>query len=372
VTLAKLAWLREREPRLVERMAGWRFVADLVAGTWTGAVGTSVTLACRSMAWNLRRDAWDPELLSLAGVRLDQVPPVVPWTEAVGRLRPSVAARLGLTAGIPVAVAGHDHVVGALAAGATEPGDALDSIGTAEAVLLVTDRPALDERVRIAGFSVGAHVVPRRFTVIGGLQTSGAFVDWFLASVAGVAPDAPPAERYRRLDELARGARRQPSGIVARPTLRGRTAPAPDPQAAASWEGLSMADGLPELALAALEGTAFHARWLKDELERLGGQPIRCLRTIGGGTENETLLAIKAALSPEPLEVVDLPEAVAVGAGRIAGVAAGLLPPAAVMTPAVPVRSIPEPSPELRAAYEDVYRGAFLGAPTGVDAFRGT
>jgi xylulokinase len=337
-------------------MAGWRFVADLVAGTWTRGAGTSVTLACRSMSWDLRNAAWDAELLGLAGLEPRQMPPVLPWTEPVGHLTAEAADRLGLRAGVPVAVAGHDHVVGALGAGVVEPGEALDSIGTAEALLLVTPGPALDDAVRAAGFSVGAHVVPGRWTLIGGLQTSGAFVDWFVRSIAGIASDR---EGNAALHDLVARARRRPSGIVARPTLRGVTAPEPDADARASFEGIGPDDGLAELALAVLEGTAYHVRWMADALERLASGPIRRTRLIGGGATNPHLVAIKAALARSPLEVVERPEAAAVGAALIGGVAAGLLDPSSVLARAVPSRPVAAP-PDLRAAYDGVYRDRFL------------
>ncbi|HEU4672444.1 MAG TPA: FGGY family carbohydrate kinase, partial [Candidatus Limnocylindrales bacterium] len=178
VTLAKLAWLHDERPDVFRRMAEWRFVADAIAAAWTGGLGTAASLACRSMGWDLRRRAWDPELLALAGMRVEQMPEIVDWTSPVGALSAAAASRLGLRSGIPVAVAGHDHVVGGLAAGVVAPGDLLDSIGTAEAVLLVTADPALEDETRRAGFSVGAHVLPDRSTLIAGIQTSGAFVDW--------------------------------------------------------------------------------------------------------------------------------------------------------------------------------------------------
>jgi xylulokinase len=354
VTLAKLAWLRDERPDVARRMAEWRFVADAVAGSWTGGSGTSATLACRSMAWDLRRRTWDEELLALVGLRSEQMPPLVPWTSPVGAVRAAAAARLGVAAGLPVAVAGHDHVVGALAAGAVGRGDVVDSIGTAEALLLVTDVPALDEEVRLAGFSVGSHVLDGRSTLIGGLQASGAFIDWFLTALAGVAPDADPDVRSTRLLELVALAARRPSGIVAQATLRGRTAPLPDASATASFSGLTAADGLPELALAALEGTAFHARWLVDELGRLAGVAPARIRVIGGGARNQPLLAVKAALTPAPLEVLDEPEAVAVGAGFVGLVAAGTAPSQLVTDRAPAVRVVTATRSE-RAAYADAY-----------------
>jgi xylulokinase len=362
VTLAKLLWLRDHEPDMLERMAGWRFVADLVGGAWTDGAGTSVTLACRSAAWNLRAARWDHELLAIAGLSPERMPEVVAWDASIGALTADAAVRLGLAAGLPIAVAGHDHLVGGLAVGVAAPGDALDSIGTAEAVVLVTDEPVLDDAVRRAGFSVGAHVLPDRFTLIGGLATSGGFVDWFLDALAGVPADAAPSSRYERLADLVGAARRRPTGIVARPTLRGRAAPDPDPAATAAFEGLAMGDGLPELALAVLEGSAFHVRWMLDELAVLAGRPIERIRTIGGGSENPDLLAVKRVLSPASFEVPDVSEAVAAGAALVGAVAGGLAPATIVTDRRPPLRPTPAGTgddSDLARAYEAVYRDRF-------------
>ncbi|HEU4672397.1 MAG TPA: FGGY-family carbohydrate kinase, partial [Candidatus Limnocylindrales bacterium] len=221
-------------------------------------------------------------------------------------------------------------------------------------VLLVTADPALEDETRRAGFSVGAHVLPDRSTLIAGIQTSGAFVDWVLTALLGVPADIEADARYERLAALVGTAARRPTGIVAVPTLRGRTAPLPDRDATASFVGLTAADGPTELALAALEGTAFHARWLIDELTRLTGMAPPRVRAIGGGARNEELLRIKAALSPAPLEIVDEPESVAVGAALVGAVAAEIAPPELVLERTPVVRAV-EPVPGEPAAYAEAY-----------------
>ncbi|HET7028000.1 MAG TPA: FGGY family carbohydrate kinase [Candidatus Limnocylindrales bacterium] len=371
VTLAKLAWLRRERPSIMKRMTGWRFVADLVAGCLAeprSSVTTSVTLACRSMAWDLRAAGWDAELLALVGMRADQMPAAAPWTQPAATVAASAGARLDVPAGVPVAVAGHDHVVGGLAAGVVESGDVLDSMGTAEALLMITRDPVLRPAVCDAGFSVGAHVLPDRSTLMAGLQTSGAFVDWFLGAFGGLPIETDGDERHAVLQALVASARGRPSGIVARPTLRGRTAPDPDAQATASFEGLSAGHGLGDLALAALEGTAFHVRWMEDELARISGEPIRRVRAIGGGTENEALLEVKAALSPAPLEIVDEPEAVAVGAALVAAVAAGLATPDEMFARRIAVRAAAASDAALASAYDEIYRARFRPAAVGAAA----
>ena len=359
-SLAKLAWLADEQPDLVRRATAWAGVADLVAHAWTASLGTSASLACRTLAWDLRAGRWDAELLALAKIGPDLMPPVVPVDRPVGSLTDVAAGRLDLPSGVPVAVAGHDHLVGAFGAGVAHAGDVLDSLGTAEAVLRVTDRPRLEDAVRLAGFSAGAHVLPDRWYLGAGLAASGAMVEWALDLLG--AP-AVSAARYALLDELLERVPVAPTGIVVRPTPGGRSAPHPEPSATASIEGLRLGHDRASVMRAVLEGIAHHSRWLLDELAGLSGEPIRSVRVIGGGAANRHLLAIKAALGPGVLEAVAEPEAVGVGAALVGGLAAGELGSAddalRLAATASPVRV----DGGLRDAYERSHRDRFLGGP---------
>ena len=85
-------------------------------------------------------------------------------------------------------VGGHDHLAGAVGAGAAETGDVLDSCGTAEAFVQATAplRPeAVGSAVR-SGLSVGWHAVEGRQAVIGGVM-SGSALERVLA-LLGVDP----------------------------------------------------------------------------------------------------------------------------------------------------------------------------------------
>ena len=184
-TLSKLLWLREHKAADFTRLRHWAGVAELVALDLTGNLATNASLACRTLAFNVTARAWDAELLALASLGPDEMPVVLPLGKAVGGLTAAAATRLGLPAGTPVAIAGHDHLAAALGAGVTKPGDVLDSMGSAEATLLVAERPALADEIRRGGFSTGCHAVDGLAYVSGGLQSSGALIDWFLDTFLG-------------------------------------------------------------------------------------------------------------------------------------------------------------------------------------------
>ncbi|MGD0121997.1 MAG: FGGY family carbohydrate kinase [Candidatus Limnocylindrales bacterium] len=331
-TLPKLLWLREQRASDFTRLRRWAGVAELVALDLTGELGTNASLACRTLAFDVTRRMWDSELLALASLGPDQMPPVLPLGKAVGGLTAAAATRLGLPGGTPVAVAGHDHLAAALGAGVTRPGDVLDSMGSAEAALLVTEAPALADEVRRGGYSTGCHAADGLAYVAGGLQSSGALIEWFLATFLdpgagreGAGPDAATSEadRYARFIELLEQAGPGPVEPIVRPYLRGRTAPHRDPAASFEIEGLRESHTLVDIAAAVVDGAAYHVRWMLDELARITGTPLDRVKLTGGGARNRRWVTAKAALGPGRLEVVRTDEAAALGAALVAGVACG-------------------------------------------------
>jgi xylulokinase len=387
-SLPKLLWIREQRAADFTRLRQWAGVAELAALSLTGKLATNASLACRTLAFDVSTRAWDRELLALASLEPDNMPVVLPLGEPTGGLTPAAAKRLGLASGTPVAVAGHDHLAAAIGAGVFKPGDALDSMGSAEATLLVTSEPALADEVRRGGFSSGCHAVDGAWYVAGGLQSSGALVDWFVATflppveakspgrAAAGSARAPgrsagkttmgraPAEvdRYARFVELLDRAAPGPVEPIVRPYLRGRTAPHRDPSASLEFEGIRETHRLPELAAAVIDGAAYHCRWMLDELARITATRLDRVKLTGGGARNRRWVTAKAALGPGRLEIVRTEEAAALGAALVAGVAGGAYASVAdALADASPFDRATAPA-TIRARYDAAYLDRWLPA----------
>lgn len=75
--------------------------------------------------------------------------------------------------GAALTIAGHDHLVSAVAAGATDSGQIYDSMGTAEALVRVLDGPLpFDARERLAraGINTVRHVLPGKYVLLAGTK----------------------------------------------------------------------------------------------------------------------------------------------------------------------------------------------------------
>jgi sugar (pentulose or hexulose) kinase len=75
--------------------------------------------------------------------------------------------------GAVLTVAGHDHLVSAVAAGATDSGQIYDSMGTAEALVRVLDATLpfdARERLALAGINTVRHVLPGKYVLLAGTK----------------------------------------------------------------------------------------------------------------------------------------------------------------------------------------------------------
>ncbi len=333
--LANWLWLRRTQPALIDRMHVWVGIPELVATVLCGRPLSHRTFAGRSGAFDQRADRYDAGLLDLAGIRADQLPSRTTGTAVGGPLR----------VGTPVVLAGHDHLVAAHAAGARGPGDVVDSLGTAEAVVTVSERVA-PRAAAGTGMSWNRTADGTRWAMVSGFPHCGRLIRW-LCSLAS------PSGDVDGLEDLARSVDTRPTGIVVLPYLAGRGAPAPDPDRRLSVHGLSPGQALPDVVVAVLEGACYHARWLAEHHAEHAGTKLAGVTVLGGPSRGRAWMDVKAHVMPGPVRSTATPDAACAGAALLAGTAVGM--------PAPVLRSEGLPRDDLLAdRYDAIYRDGFL------------
>jgi xylulokinase len=302
-SVAKLGWLVERG---LGPVAGWLGVPELVLHDLTGRRVTEFSLAARTGAYHVGEHRYLPEVAGAIGVSPDVFAEVAAAGTVMGRVSEDAASRWGLPAGIPVTIAGHDHLVARAGSGA-RPRDLVNSVGTAETV--VTAAGTLPD--------VGA-ALARRVAV--SVLPGGA--GWALlasAARAGLVLTAVAAALGRSVDELdamasgAGGATIDESVIEA--ALSDSPLDLPAAPAAEIWNGVL--------------GYLAARTW--DACDRLAGvAPVareaggHGLVVCGGGSRSRPWLHAKAAARPAMgVWRSGAVEAVVRGAALYAGVAAG-------------------------------------------------
>ena len=317
-TLPKLIWMRRHWPEAIAKARHVLMMADWIAFRLSGVAATDATLASRTLYFDIRRRLWSEELLALAGVTSDFPAPLAASGTPLGPMRRDVLAATGLAGAPIVAVGGHDHIVGALATGLGEPGAAINSIGTAEALLVATPEPLQDPELIRGGYIQGAIETDRKLSyVVGSIMSAGGAIEWLRAVVG----DIPQERLIAEASAVPPGS----GGIVFLPHFANGPPPHPDANARGAFLGLTQKATPAELYRAVLEGVALQSRLMLDGMTALAGvDPVRTIRLIGGVARNPLFLSVKANAFARPLEVIDEPEATALGAALLGGVAAGV------------------------------------------------
>jgi xylulokinase len=315
--LAKLLWLREHDPE-AHHGAVWLSVADYIAFRLTGQMATDYSLAARTYAFRVDTRSWDEEWIRFWGFEPAMFPLALPSGQATGGVRVEAAAATGLRRGTPVAIAGHDHLCAAVAAGAHHSGVVFDSMGTAESMLGTLPRDHLGEAEFSSGLSFGRHVAGDSYFWLGGLASSGGSIEWLRRQLG------EPPLTYDQLQVLLAQAADEATGILYFPYLSGSGTPWTDPTVQAGFIGLRASHGRPELLKAVLEGTAYEIEAIRRAGEQVSGTVIDRICAVGGGTRLQKWMQIKADISGCRYDVAALDEAAVLGAAIVAGAGCGV------------------------------------------------
>lgn len=354
-SLAKVLWLRARDERLLDG-AIWLSAADYIAYRLTGNFGTDCSLAGYTFAFRVDQRAWDSDWLREWRLSPHLFPPANPSGTPIGSVLSDVTASLGLTAGIPVAVCGHDHVTAAFAMNVISPGRVFNSMGTAEILLGALPERALTVGDFHSGLLYGCHVANGCGYWLGSLSASGGSVEWLRAQF-GQEPLS-----YDEIDALLASARPEPTGILYFPYLVGSGPPHTDPLMRAALVGLSASHGRADLLKAVLEGTVYEVEFIRQAGEHITGQPIPALVAAGGGTRNRPWLQIKADISGCRIEASAEPEATLLGAALVAGIGSGLYAHEAEAFDGLRLKPVEVfvPDRERHAVYRGLYEQGYL------------
>jgi xylulokinase len=298
---------------------------------------------------------WSNEIITEMGIDPALFAPLMRGATPLGNVRADAAEQTGLPATALVTVGGHDHLCGAVAVGAGSPGVLLDSIGTAEAVLLTLSEPLQGEGVAEQGYEQGAHVLEGYYGM-GAYRTSGVCVDWFRSICAdGVS--------YETLTEEAAAAPVGSLGVRFMPHMRLPHSPSNDLMSRGVFMGLSTDVTRGMMFRAILEGLSFETRNVLEPLLRYAGidRPKEIV-AIGGASRNPLFMHMKASILNQPLTVAGIEEEVATGAALLGGIGAGVYRSASEASASLNFeRRRVDPNPDDAALYEQIFRDVYQG-----------
>jgi glycerol kinase len=274
----------------------------------TGAHVTDYSNASRTMLFDIRRLAWDPDLCELLDVPLAGLPEPRPSAEVYGE-----TTEFG--GSVPVAGIAGDQQAALYGQACHERGLGKNTYGTGSFVLQNAG-PELPEPAEglltTVAWGVGGRV---DYALEAAIFVTGAAVQWLRDGLGIIGAASETEELARSLDSN--------DGVYLVPAFAGLGSPHWDPYARGTIVGLTRGTGRAHLARAALEAMAYQTLDAVRAMEDSSGVVLEELKADGGAVVNGWLMKFQADVLGVPVIVPEVSETTALGAAYLAGVATG-------------------------------------------------
>lgn len=302
-TAPKLLWMRSHEPATYERIRSVLLPKDYVRLQLCGEHAGDVSDCSGTLLFDVAARDWSEAVTSELEIERDWLPPALESPVISGRTAD----------GIPVAAGAGDQAAGALGVGVLTPGPVSVVLGTSGVVFAALDDYAPDPLGRTHTF---CHAVPGRWHSMGVMLSAAGSLEWLRSALGtdlGFDELVAEAERWEPGTE----------GLVFLPYLVGERTPHADPEARASFVGITVRHDRGALVRAVLEGVCFGLRDCLDVLTESGVDATAGIAS-GGGAASDTWLRIAASVLGLPLARTSVSDGAAFGAALLGGVAAGV------------------------------------------------
>ena len=316
-TASKLAWVKEHEPEVYARIYKIMLPGDYIAMRMTGEVCTTVSGLSEGMFWDFKNNRTADFLMDYYGFSSSLIPTLCPTFAEQGRMTASVAAELGLRAGIPVTYRAGDQPNNALSLNVFNPGEIASTAGTSGVVYGVNGSVNYDPLSRVNTF---AHVnyTPGqpRLGVLLCINGTGILNSWIKRTMGSDLSYAGMNEVASQVPVGSEGLSVIPFGNGAERVLENR-------EPGCSLQGLNFNTHIrAHVMRAAQEGIVFSFKYGMEIMEQMGMR----ITNIHAGNANMFLSPIfrdtLAGITGATIELYDTDGSV--GAAKGAGMGAGI------------------------------------------------
>lgn len=274
----KLLWMKETNYKPYLEADYYMSVKEFLLYRWFGVRHIDYAMASATGLYQPTHKNWDPELLQLTKVAINQLSEIVPPTTFYEGIKPQVAEAMGLTVNIPFVIGSADGQLSNLGSGALQPGEVAISVGTSGAIRQFTSsfQTSPSQETFCYAFDEQKYIV-------GGPTNNGGVVLQWLKQLISFHGDI--ADLIEEGHKAPIGA----EGLVFLPYINGERAPLWNQDAVGNFYGLSMIHEPRHMIRAVLEGITYNLYQIGCALEHSLG-PAKKIYVNGGLSRSQRWL----------------------------------------------------------------------------------
>lgn len=324
-TASKLAWVKQNEPDVFERIEKIMLPGDYIALRLSGTCNTTISGLSEGMLWDFRENRPAEFLMDYFGFPQSILPDVVPTFDIQSTVSTSAAAELGLKAGTPISYRAGDQPNNALSLNVFNPGEIAATAGTSGVVYGVLGEVNYDPKSRVNTFAhvnhlsqLASHNSPlTRLGVLLCINGTGILNAWIRRTIA------PEGISYAEMNDFMSTVPIGSEGISIIPFGNGAERVLENKEPGASFHGINFNKHTKaHLMRAAQEGIVFSFCYGMEVMAEMGMQ----IQKIHAGRANMFLSDIfcqtLAATSGATIELLETDGSV--GAAKGAGMGCGI------------------------------------------------
>lgn len=320
-------------PHVAKAAASWVELADFVPAFITGTANpaTCARGICAAGHKAMYNSEWDGlpsaeflDSLELGLSKYRYSTKAVPSNRVAGHLTAESAAKVGLPAGIPVAVGAFDAHMGAVGSGCGA-GTLVKIIGTSTCDCMPA--PLAQKLPDVPGLCgvVPESIMPGFYGLEAGQSAVGDIFNWFVKYLTP-AEYGTGGEAHVKLTEAAARLRPGESGLIALDWNNGNRTILVDPLLTGMLVGQTLHTTAAEIYRALVEATAFGALTIINRFEEYGVKVEQVINCGGIAEKNPFVMQVYADICNRPMKISRSAQTCALGAAIFGAVAAGAHP----------------------------------------------
>ena len=347
-TAAKLAWVKENEPDLYNKIYKVMLPGDYLALRLSGVANTTVSGLSEGMFWDFKENKPAQFLLDYYGFDSSLIADIVPTFAVQSEVCAEAAAELGLKAGTPITYRGGDQPNNALSLNVLNPGEIAATAGTSGVVYGVLGEVNYDKQSRVNTFAHVNHTAAQtRLGVLLCINGTGILNAWVHRNIT-------PDISYAEMNDLAAQAPIGSEGVTIIPFGNGAERVLENKEIGCSINGLNFnKHSKAHLVRAAQEGIVFSFCYGMEIMQQMGMD----IKKIHAGKANMFLSPLfrntLAGVSGATIELYDTDGSV--GAAKGAGMGAGIYKDNNEAFASLEKLEVIEPDTNNREAYKQAY-----------------
>ena len=312
----KILWIKKNKLNIYKKIYKWLPVNDYYSMKLTGNISTDYSQAMRTLLFDPKKLNWSTTMVKKFQIKKSILPSIINAGDKKGIFNKKIKKILGITYDCVVGAGGHDHFVGIYGLGGFYKNTIVNSLGSAEAISINTDKYLINNKLKNGKFISGVFKTKDRtsFYIVGSILTSGIIIDWFIKNFN--------IKNFEELDNMSLNFKNK--NILFFPQFEYSHSPINSLKTKGAIMGIDRSTAIEDIYSSILRCLTFDTKNALDFMTNNSKIKIKKIISSGGSVKNKNWMKLRANILDHNIYIDKNVENVSLGSAILAGIACNI------------------------------------------------